>query len=72
MNNTIICETPAQIDTLRMLTLRGALRLELVGMKHSRGFSAYATVKREFGFKGDKASVLAQLNAHIEKAKREA
>lgn len=55
-----------------MLALRGALRLESVGMKHSRGFSAYATVKREFGFKGDKASVLAQLNAHIEKAKREA
>jgi len=39
--------------------------LECVGMKHSQG-SVYALVKREFGFKGSKQAVLAQLRAHIE------
>jgi hypothetical protein len=33
-------------------------------MKHSRG-SAYAKVKKDFGFKGNKQSVLKQLVAHI-------
>jgi len=51
----------------RLLTLRSALSLECVGMKHSQG-SVYALVKREFGFKGSKQAVLAQLRSHIEAA----
>ena len=53
------------IALYRLLTLKAALKLETLGMKHSQG-SVYALVKREFGFKGNKASVLAQLTAHIE------
>jgi hypothetical protein len=53
------------IALYRLLTLKAALKLETLGMKHSQG-SVYALVKREFGFKGSKASVLAQLTAHIE------
>ena len=53
------------IAMYRLLTMKAALRLECVGMKHSKG-SVYALVKQEFGFKGNKASVLAQLTAHIE------
>ena len=53
------------IALYRLLTLKAALKLECLGMKHSQG-SVYALVKREFGFKGNKASVLAQLTAHIE------
>jgi hypothetical protein len=32
----------------------------------SRGISAYAIIKREFGFKGNKARVLEQLTAFID------
>ena len=49
----------------QILALRGALKLELKGMTHSRG-SAYAQAKRQFGFTGSKAKVLAQLNRHID------
>lgn len=52
----------------RLLTMRAALSLECKGMHHSRG-SVYALVKREFGFKGNKEKVLAQLEAHIEAVK---
>jgi hypothetical protein len=34
-------------------------------MKHSKGHSAYGIAKKEFGFKGNKQSVLEQLIAHI-------
>jgi hypothetical protein len=53
------------IALYRLLTLKAALKLETLGMKHSRG-SVYALVKQEFGFKGSKARVLEQLTAHIE------
>jgi hypothetical protein len=52
------------IAMFRLLTLRSALKLECLGMKHSQG-SVYALVKREFGFRGNKQRVLEQLVAHI-------
>ena len=54
------------IDNVRILTLRTALRLEVKGMNR-RGQSVYAIVKQEFGFKGNKQKVLDQLNEYIEK-----
>lgn len=51
--------TGSQIDTFRFKTLVSALRLEILGMKR-RGTSAYVILKREYGLKGDKASVLKQ------------
>ena len=54
------------IKAFRIKTLRSALKLETLGMKR-HGRSAYAIVKSEFGFKGNKKSVLAQLDAHIAK-----
>ena len=53
------------VDRFRVLTLRGALRLEVVGLSR-RGRSVYSIVKEEFGFKGNKQSVLDQLNEWIE------
>jgi hypothetical protein len=55
----------AYIRNARILTLRSALRLEVLGMKHSRG-SVYALVKREFGFKGNKRRVLDQLSTYVD------
>lgn len=50
-----------------ILSLRSALKLEAeCGIQMTRGASAYAITKKRFGFKGNKASVLAQLNAHID------
>ena len=61
-------DTPAQLAEFRVHALRSALWLETKGMKR-RGPSAYSIVKREFGFKGNKVRVLAQLDALIAEAK---
>jgi len=53
------------IANARILTLRSCLYMETKGMKR-RGRSCYAIVKDEFGFKGNKGRVLAQLDSHIE------
>lgn len=58
--------TPDQISWYRILTLRAGLRLEVLGIKRSRAPSFYASVKFEFGFRGNKQKVLDQLNAYID------
>lgn len=58
--------TPDQITMFHILAMRGALRLEIHGLKHSSGRSVYAHVKKVFGFRGNKQKVLDQLNAYIE------
>ena len=60
-----ILDTPDQIARYRLATLRAALRLEIAGMKRSRGPSAYAILKKE-GFTGTRADILEQLNKHLE------
>tara|TARA_B100000282_G_scaffold289957_1_gene260328 strand:+ start:571 stop:774 length:204 start_codon:yes stop_codon:yes gene_type:complete len=64
----IALDTPEHIELYRILSLRSALKLECLGMKR-RGQSAYSIVKSEFGLKGNKKSVLAQLEQIIEEAK---
>lgn len=54
-----------------MLAQRGALQLEMHGIKMSRGRSAFAVVKETYGFKGNREKVLEQLDAAIEKFRRE-
>ena len=53
------------ISRFRLVALRGALKLEVAGMCR-RGRSVYSIVKEEFGFKGSRVKVLAQLNDYIE------
>jgi len=60
-----ILDTKPQIEGYRLCAMRAALKLEILGIKHSRG-SVYALIKRQFGFRGNKQSVLEQLNKHIE------
>lgn len=55
----------SEIARVRVLALRSALKLECMGLKR-RGKSVYSIVKTEFGFKGDKQSVLSQLNDYID------
>ena len=56
------------VDFYRLLTLRSALELEILGMKR-RGRSVYAIIKQEFGFKGNKQKVYNQIDAYIKKIK---
>ena len=56
------------VEFYRLLTLRSALELEMLGMKNRRR-SAYAIIKEEFGFKGNKQKVFDQIDALIKKTK---
>ena len=57
-----------QVHKFRILTLRKGLELEIKcpGFKVSRGKTCYSIIKKEFGFKGNKAKVLEQINWYIE------
>ena len=50
------------ITDYRARVLLSALKLECLGMKHSRG-SVYAKVKRDYSLKGSKQSVYEQLKS---------
>lgn len=60
--------TPEQIAMFRLATLRSALRLELRGMRVSRGRTAYAVLK-DMGYRGTRDAVLAQVTADVEALK---
>ena len=57
--------TGPEIELWRLLALKGALKLEILGMKHSSGKSVSARLKKEFGFKDSKQRVLAMLELYI-------
>tara|TARA_R110002020_G_scaffold216199_1_gene423628 strand:+ start:315 stop:512 length:198 start_codon:yes stop_codon:yes gene_type:complete len=59
-----ILDTPEAIDGFRVRVLLRALKLECLGMKRG-GQSVYSIVKNEFGFKGNKQKVYAQLEEWI-------
>ena len=52
------------LELYNMIRLKYALKLELAGMKHSRG-SAYALIKKEFNLKGNKQKVYDQFTTII-------
>ena len=66
----ITADTPKQIAMFRLASLKGALKLEILGMKRG-GQSVYSILKQEYGFKGSKASILKQLEEKIEKLKND-
>jgi len=57
--------TGPHIQLYRMMVLRSGLRLEMKGLSR-RGRSIYAIVKDEFGLRGTRERVLAQLEKRIE------
>lgn len=67
----MILDRPDQIEHFRFLTLRQALKLEIKGLKMSRGVSAYAILKRELGLKGSRISVFNQLSEMLGKPAHE-
>jgi len=61
--------TGAHIPLYRLMVMASGLKLEIKGIRRSRGRTCYALAKSEFGFKGNKVKVLAQLQAYIEALK---
>ena len=57
----MILNTPEQINHFRNLTLLSMLKLEIKGLKMSRGKTAYSIIKAQFGIKGSKTAVYNQL-----------
>lgn len=66
MSEAIILERPNQIRVVQWIAQKHALKLELLGMKHSRG-SVYAAIKRQHNLTGSKQKVLEQLTEKIER-----
>lgn len=60
-----LISTSEDINKFRLLTLKSALKLEIVGMRR-RGRSAYTIIKQEFNLKGSKTKVLEQFEKLIE------
>ena len=67
---TTVLDTPEQIDMFRFISLYSMLKLECLGMKR-RGQSAYSIIKAEYGFKGNKKSVLEQMEKIIKEVKND-
>lgn len=61
----------ANIQGMRMITLKHGLRAEIRGMRLTRGRSCYSIIKAEFGLKGSKQRVLEQFERIIEDFNRE-
>lgn len=66
MNDIITARTPQQVQAVQLLALKGALKLEVKGLRRSRGPSAYSMIKERFGLHGNKASVLEQFINRLE------
>ena len=61
----MVITEPNQILLFRMQTLRSGLKLEIKGLRRS-GRSFYTIIKKEWGLKGSRESVLEQFTEIIE------
>lgn len=68
MDGTVL--TGTGIDYFRILALHHALQLEAKGLKLSSRMSALQVAKRNFGYKGSRASIMAQVAADVVKAQQ--
>ena len=64
-NDPTIIDTPYKIHLYSLLCMKYALKLECKGLKMSRGQTRYSYLKKHYGFKGNKDSVLAQFSQYI-------
>ena len=64
-NNCLVVTGVKDIARYRMCVLLNALKLEVLGMKVTRGSTAYAVIKKEYGLRGSKQKVFDQFKAMI-------
>lgn len=62
--NGVTLTDPTDIKRFHMTAQLKALRLEIMGFKHSKG-SIYSHIKRTYGFTGDHHEVADQLHEMI-------
>ena len=62
----MIADTPEQIKLYEMLVLPSALKLEMLGLKMSKGKTAYSAIRHLFNLKGNRQKVLDTFNEIIE------
>ena len=63
----IMIDTPEQMQMARYLTMRSGLKLEIQGLRLTRGVSCYKLIKDTFGLKGNKQKVLDQVSEILDK-----
>jgi hypothetical protein len=70
MDESIILDTPEGIAFFRLCALKGAVKLESIGMRHSSGRSMRKILATELGLppRTDYATVLARAEEKIEAA----
>ena len=61
-------DTPEQIQMAKYLTMRSGLKLEIQGLRLTRGVSCYKMIKDTFGLKGSKQKVLEQFEELLAEA----
>jgi len=67
----MVITNPNEIQLFRLLTLRSGLKLEIRGLKVSKGRSCFAIIKQEFGLTGSREEVLEQFNEMLGTTKGE-
>lgn len=60
---------PSAVNIFRMITLANGLKMEIKGLRMTRGRTCYAVIKSEYGLKGGKAKVLAQFLPMVDEAR---
>ncbi len=68
MGEALVVSDPEGIELYSLLAMKHRLKLEMLGLKF-RGRTTYSIIKERFLFKGNKASVLEQLQMLIDKKK---
>ena len=66
----MIIDKPEQIALYQMLVLRSALKLEMLGLKMSKGRTAYSAIKQMFNLKGSRQKVLNIFNEIIKEQQK--
>ena len=65
----MVITNPNHIELYQMMVQKQALKLEIYGMKLSRGRTVYSLIKEMYGLKGSKQRVLEQFTKIIEDIK---
>ena len=65
----MVITNPNHIELYQMMVQKQALKLEIYGMKLSRGRTVYSLIKEMYGLKGSKQKVLEQFTRIIEDIK---
>ena len=66
----MIIDRPEQIQLYQMLVLRSALKLEMLGLKMSKGRTAYSAIKKIFHLNGSRQKVLDIFNEIIKEQQK--